>query len=85
METLEELKNEIETLKNKLAETQQQLEKYTNNDRHKRYYEKNKEKIKQNGLKYLQNLKENNPEKIKEYSKTAYKNKKEKLKECENI
>lgn len=55
------------------------LHKYTNGQNHKRYYEKNKDKIKQSGATYLQKLKAENPEKIKEYSKRAYANKKKKL------
>ena len=57
-------------------ELKTRLTKYTNGENHKRYYEKNKEKIKQSGANYLQKLKESNPEKIKEYSKRAYENKK---------
>ena len=35
------------------------------------------------GAKYLQKLKEDNPEKLKEYRRTAYLNRKEKLKNLE--
>jgi hypothetical protein len=59
-------------------ELEQRLKKYTNGDNHKRYYEKNKEKIKETGSSYLQKLKAENPEKIKEYSRRAYLNQKEK-------
>lgn len=64
-----ELMSQNEELKTRLT-------KYTNGENHKRYYEKNKEKIKQSGANYLQKLKESNPDKIKEYSKRAYENKK---------
>jgi hypothetical protein len=57
---------------------EQRLKKYTNGENHKRYYEKNKEKIKETGAFYLQKLKVDNPEKIKEYSHRAYLNQKNK-------
>jgi RPA family protein len=63
----------------KVDELTTRLHKYTNGENHKRYYEKNKEKIKQSGATYLQKLKTENPEKIKAYSKQAYANKKKKL------
>ena len=63
----------------KVDELTTRLHKYTNGDNHKRYYEKNKEKIKQSGATYLQKLKAENPAKIKEYSKRAYANKKKKI------
>ena len=63
----------------KVDELTTRLHKYTNGDNHKRYYEKNKEKIKQSGATYLQKLKTENPDKIKAYSKQAYANKKKKL------
>ena len=66
----------------KIDELKTRLNKYTNGENHKRYYEKNKEKIKQVGATYLQKLKSENPEKIKEYSKRAYANKKKKLLEA---
>ena len=60
---------------------EEKLKKYTNGTNHKRYYEKNKEKIKESGSSYLQKLKKENPEKIKEYSRRAYANKKKKMSE----
>ena len=69
---LEKLKQENEKLKQKLEETETQLQKYTNNDRHKKYYENNKERIKANGLEYVKQLKEKDPEKLKEYRRTYY-------------
>ena len=66
----------------KIDELTTRLHKYTNGENHKRYYEKNKEKIKQSGATYLQKLKTENPEKIKAYSKQAYANKKKKLLEA---
>jgi len=68
----------------KVEELTIRLHKYTNGDNHKRYYEKNKDKIKQSGALYLQKLKSENPEKIKEYSKRAYANKKKKMNDASN-
>ena len=78
------LKLKIVELTNKVIELEERLKKYTNGSNHKRYYEKNKEKIKESGSTYLQKLRIENPEKIKEYSKRAYANKKKKQKEKEN-
>ena len=61
------LQKENEELRNKVIELEERLKKYTNGDNHKRYYEKNKEKYKELGSNYLQKLKEENPEKLKEY------------------
>jgi hypothetical protein len=74
---LKKLKQENESLKQKLEETELQLQKYTNNDRHKKYYENNKERIKANGLEYVKQLKEKDPEKLKEYRRTYYLKRKE--------
>ena len=73
---LKQMNNE---LLSKIDDLTIRLHKYTNGENHKRYYEKNKEKIKQSGATYLQKLKAENPEKIKEYSKRAYANKKKKM------
>jgi len=78
---LKQINSELLT---KIDELTTRLHKYTNGQNHKRYYEKNKEKIKQSGASYLQKLKEENPEKIKEYSKRAYANKKKKLLDASN-
>ena len=73
-----DFKSQIVDLSNKISELEERLKKYTNGSNHKRYYEKNKEKIKESGSNYLQKLKLVNPDKLKEYSKRAYKNKKKK-------
>jgi len=75
---INKLQIENENLKQKLQETELQLKKYTNGDNHKRYYEKNKEKVKENGLKYLKKLKDENPDKLKEYRRNYYLKKKQK-------
>ena len=63
---------EIATLKQTIVALQTQLEKYTNNERHKNDYEKNTEQVKETAKKYLNNLKEANPDKLKEYRHRAY-------------
>jgi len=68
----------ITDLKMQNADLEQRLKKYTNGENHKRYYEKNKDKIKETGTAYLQKLKTENPDKIKEYSHRAYLIQKEK-------
>ena len=76
-----ELIEENKILKNEISELKEQLKKYTYGNNNKRYYEKNKVKVKEDGANYLKKLKEENPEKLKEYRRTAYLNKKNKLKE----
>lgn len=75
------LKTEITELKVKLNETETSLKKYTNGDNHKRYYEKNKEKVMELGANYLEKLKTDNPDKLKEYRHRAYLKRKAKLQE----
>lgn len=82
---MDELQKENEELKNKVQELEEKLKKYTNGDNHKRYYEKNKDKIKEQGTIYLKKLKEENPEKLKEYRRTYYLKKKEKMKQLDDI
>jgi len=75
------LEQENLLLKQKIQELEERLKKYTNGDNHKRYYEKNKDKVKEIGANYLNKLKEENPEKLKEYRRTYYLKKKEKMKQ----
>jgi hypothetical protein len=74
-----QLKSRIADLEKQLTDTNNKLEKYTNNDRHKKYYEKNKTRIKANAKRYLNRLKEENPEKLKEYRHNAYLKRKERV------
>jgi predicted MPP superfamily phosphohydrolase len=74
---ISELISENERLKKEVIELKEHLKKYTFGDNHKRYYEKNKEKVKEGGAKYLQKLKEENPEKLREYWRRAYQNRKQ--------
>ena len=79
------LQTEALTLKQTIRDMQSQLDKYTNNDRHKKYYEKNKDKVKQNAKEYLSKLKDENPEKLKEYRHRAYLRRKEKTQNIQYI
>jgi len=81
---MEDLQKENEILKQKNIELEEKLKKYTNGENHKRYYEKNKEKIKTQGSNNLKKLKEENPEKLKEYRRTYYLKKKERLNNEQN-
>ncbi len=74
---METIQKENEELKLKVQELEEKLKKYTNGENHKRYYEKNKDKIKEQGSNYLKKLKEENPEKLKEYRRTYYLKKKQ--------
>jgi cell division septum initiation protein DivIVA len=69
---------ENESLKKKIEELEERLKAYTNNHRHKKYYDKNKEVIKEKAKEYNQKVKLENPEKIKEWSRKAYLNQKAK-------
>ena len=61
------------------------MKKYTNNNRHIKYYENNKEVVKERTKNYVDKLKNENPEKLKEWRRTYYLKKKEKLKEQQEI
>ena len=76
-EHIDQLNKEIEMLHSQIHTLKTRLAKYTNNDRHKKYYEKNKEKIKENAKRYIEKLKEENPEKLKTYRQKAYQNRKQ--------
>ena len=74
----EKLKEKIILLEKENDKLKEHLKKYTNGENNKRYYEKNKEKVKQQGAEYLKKLSEENPDKLKEYRKKAYLKRKEK-------
>ena len=76
---MDEVIEENKMLKNKVIELEERLQKYTNSIGHKKYYNKNKEKVMENGANYLHKLKEENPDKLKEYRRRAYLKRKEKL------
>ena len=72
------LKEKIIQLEDKIKEYEEKMKKYTNSEAHKKYYQEHKEEVKIKGLNYLKKLKEENPEKIKEYRRKAYIKEKEK-------
>lgn len=78
---IETLQEENKQLKLELEELKDKLQKYTNSGGHKKYYEKNKEVVKKKAKNYLENLKTENPEKLKEYRRRAYLKRKEKQKQ----
>lgn len=70
---MEDLLKENEELKAKIVQLEESLQKYTNSDRHKRYYEKNKEKVKARAKEYMERMRTENPEKIKEWRQNSKK------------
>ena len=70
---------ENELLKKKNIELEEKLRSYTNTERNKRYYKKNSEKVKEKAKNYMEKIKTENPEKLKEWRHTAYMNRKAKL------
>ena len=81
----EELKEKILLLEKENEELKDHLKKYTNGENNKRYYEKNKEKVKQQGAEYLKKISEENPEKLKKYRRNAYLKRKEKLQNLDSL
>jgi hypothetical protein len=80
----EELRKENEELRQQLKQLKQLQEdhkQYSQNvvDSKRKYYESNKEIVKEKALHRLKKLAEDNPEKIKEYRRNAYLKRKEKL------
>jgi hypothetical protein len=80
---INDLIKENEELKNKIKELEERLKTYTNTDRHKKYYENHAEIVKEKAKKYMDKIKETNPEKLKEWRHNAYLKRKEKLKQKE--
>jgi cell division septum initiation protein DivIVA len=68
----ETLQEENKQLKMEVKELREKLQKYTNSEGHKKYYEKNKEVVKEKAKNYLEKLKTDNPDKLKEYRRRAY-------------
>ena len=79
------LKLEIEELKKKNVELEEKLKLYTNPERNKKYYEKNSNIVKEKAKTYMERMKTENPEKLKEWRHTAYMNRKAKLEKINNI
>ena len=78
----EDIISENKLLKEENILLKEKLDKYMS--QHKNYYENNKEIINEKAKQRLKKISEENPEKIKEYRRTAYLKRKEKLKN-ENI
>ena len=85
---IKELEEELEKTKKELNETKEHLKKYTAPTRNKTYYENHKEEV----IKRVKEHKQNtnyiyiaSPEQKKEWARTAYLNKKEKLKKNKEI
>ena len=79
------LKQKIESLEKHVVELEEHLKKYTNSTRHLKYYENNSDKVKERTRNYVDKLKNENPEKLKEWRRTYYLKRKEKLKTQEQI
>lgn len=74
---IKEQEIKINELENKNNDLTIHLKKYTSSERHKLYYQKNKDKIIERNTEYNKQYKQNiNPEKIKEYNKRAYEKRK---------
>jgi adenylosuccinate lyase len=78
MSELDDLKKENKLLKEEIEMLKEKLQKYTYSKGHKNYYEKNKDIVKTRANNYLEKLKSENPEKLKEYRRRAYLKQKEK-------
>ena len=78
-EDIIKLKLEIEELKNKNQLLEEKLKSYTNNHRHKKYYDNHSEIVKERAKQYMNKIKESNPDKLKEWRHNAYLKRKEKL------
>jgi len=74
---MDALLKENEELRKENEELRQQLNLLS--DSKKKYYENNKDKVKEKALQRLKKIAEDNPEKIKEYRRNAYLKRKEKL------
>ena len=79
IEEYEKIKKDLEELKIKNQELEEKLKSYTSNHRHKKYYENNTEIVKERAKKYMDKVKETNPEKLKEWRHNAYIKRKAKL------
>ena len=85
-EKIKELEEENSQLKEELLKTREHLKKYTAPESRKKYYEQNKEKIKERVNEYKKNtnyIYEASPEQKKEYARRAYLKKKDKIKKEE--
>lgn len=82
-----ELQNKYDNILKENSELKEHLKKYTAPERNKRYYQNHKEEVKKNVLEHRKKtgyLSSITPEKRKEYNKTAYEKRKQKLSENKN-
>jgi hypothetical protein len=84
IEEYNKLKKDYDELLNKNKELEEKLKSYTSNHRHKKYYDNNTEIVKDRAKKYMDKVKETNPEKLKEWRHNAYLKRKAKL-QTQNI
>jgi hypothetical protein len=76
---VDQLIKEKEALELKVQQLEEKLNKIIHHESKQRYYETHKEEIIKKSGERLKQIKEKNPEKIKEYARRAYLKKKEKL------
>ena len=74
------LKELLDNREKQIEELKMKLKKYTNPDKNKRYYEKNKNKLLEKSKEYHEKLKLENPEHLKEMKRKSYL--KKKLEKC---
>jgi hypothetical protein len=79
-EYITQIEKENEALKKRVFELEESLKKYTSTHRQKKYYEKNADDVIQKNKEYTKKVRETNPDKVKEWNRTAYLKRKEKLK-----
>jgi hypothetical protein len=77
---INQIKTENEALKKRIVELEESLKKYTSTHRQKKYYENHSNDVIQKNKEYTKKVRETNPEKVKEWNRTAYLKRKEKLK-----
>ena len=75
---INKLKKENAEQKQIIQDLESRLKKYTNNQGHKKYLEQHKEQIQTLQKTYMTKLKEENPEKLKEYWQRANQKRKNK-------
>ena len=80
---LKQLEEENALLRNENKELLEKLKK--NDDSRKKYYEEHKDVVNEKAKQRLKKMTEENPDKLKEYRRTAYLNRKEKLKNTMKI
>jgi hypothetical protein len=77
---INEINERINNLTEEIKILKLELRKYVKYPSHKKYYENNIDTVKESQKKYMLKLKEENPEKLKEWRHLAYLKRKEKLK-----